>query len=760
MKGVLRLVLGLGVLGLGVTMAGCGGSGSSAGTPSKAAATPAFSPAAGMFTSAQSVTITDSTAGASIYYTTNGTTPTTSSTFYTGAIPVSNTLTINAIATASGYAASPVATATFTINIPTVATATPMFSPAPGSYTSSQSVTLADSTASATIYYTTDGSAPSTSSTQYTGAITVSSTTTLNAIAVASGYLPSAVATGKYTISSMPVAATPTFSPAAGTYTSAQTVAISDTTAGATIYYTTNGSAPSASSTVYSSAIPVASTTTINAIAVASGYTNSAVGTAAYTINLPAAPGPSYTYKNVAIVGGGFVDGVFFHPKSQGLMYARTDVGGAYRWNNVTGGDTQWVPLLDFVGRYQSGFNLGVESLAIDPNDATRLYIATGEYVTSGDQDYIFVSGDMGNTFNPVKLPFANGSNNNGRFAGERLSVDPSNGKHIYFGTRQNGLYESNDQGSTWAQVAAFPVKAGTGTSFDPGVGIIFENFLANSGTASNGNTKTIYYGVSDPTTNPATSQSTGATGLYVSNDGGQTFTAVSNQPTGFYLNSGVFDPSNTYLYLSYARQANVTAYQVSTPCTSNCTSVGPNGVNDGQIWRYTLPTTSSPTGSWTNITPPLLNGESNSAYVSNPYGFSGVSIDPSNPSTVMVTTLNKYYPPPFDDIFRSLNNGQTWVDFQSNATLNDSNAPWLSFGGKSPAAPNWINHAVVDPFNPKHILYGEGYGVWQTGLGQHGRRHWRRDQLDVWLPGDRRNRAPGPREPALRTGAPVQRNV
>src|ERR1035441_2551002 len=88
-------------------------------------------------------------------------------------------------------------------------------------------------------------------------------------------------------------------------------------------------------------------------------------------------------------------------------MYARTDVGGAYRWNNVAGGDAQWMPLQDFVGRFDSGFNLGVESLAFDPNDPTRLYLAVGEYTESyGTNGYILASSNMGNTFTALALPF------------------------------------------------------------------------------------------------------------------------------------------------------------------------------------------------------------------------------------------------------------------------------------------------------------------------------------------------------------------
>jgi len=248
---------------------------------SATAATPVYSPAAGTYTSAQSVTISDATAGATIYYTTNGATPTTSSSVYAGPIAVSATETIKAIAVASGFTNSAVGAAGYTITPPA---ATPTFSPVAGTYSSAQTVTISDATAGATIYYMTNGTAPTTSSTVYSGPVAVGAAETLNAIAVATGYSTSATGTAAYTINIVTPAATPTFSPAAGTYASAQAVTISDATAGATIYYTTNGTTPTTSSTMYAGPITVSSTETLNAIAVATGSTMSAVGTAGYTI--------------------------------------------------------------------------------------------------------------------------------------------------------------------------------------------------------------------------------------------------------------------------------------------------------------------------------------------------------------------------------------------------------------------------------------------------------------------------------------------
>ena len=177
--------------------------------------------------------------------------------------------------------------------------ATPTFSPAAGTYTSAQTVTISTATPGATIYYTTNGSTPTTSSTVYSTPIHVSATETVKALGVETGYTNSAVGSAAYTIHL--TVATPTFTPAAGTYTSAQTVTISDATSGATIHYTANGSTPTTSSPVYSSPINVSTSETVKALAAETGYTNSAVGSAAYTINVSQSP----TISTIAGVQGG-----------------------------------------------------------------------------------------------------------------------------------------------------------------------------------------------------------------------------------------------------------------------------------------------------------------------------------------------------------------------------------------------------------------------------------------------------------------------
>jgi N-acetylneuraminic acid mutarotase len=254
------------------------------------AATPTFSVPSGTYTSFQTVSLSDATQGATIYYTVDGRTPTTSSNLYTGPISIAGSMTLQAVAMAGGYSISYVGSATYMLNLPTAAM--PTFSVADGTYSTTQTVTISDSTPGAVIYYQINAY-PSTSSPVYSGPLTVSTSETIRAMATAKNYYPSGIAGATYNINPLaPQTAAPVFSVPAGTYTTAQTVTISDATSLAAIYFTTDGSTPTTSSSLYAGPIIVSSSETLRAIATASGYTNSSVASAAYTINLPP---PSFT---------------------------------------------------------------------------------------------------------------------------------------------------------------------------------------------------------------------------------------------------------------------------------------------------------------------------------------------------------------------------------------------------------------------------------------------------------------------------------
>ena len=239
------------------------------------AATPAFSPGGRTYNGPQSVSLSASTPDATIYYTTDGSTPTTSSIRYTEPISVTRNTILKAIATVPGWSNSSTATEIYTLK-----PATPTFSLNGKTYDGPQSVSLSASTPDATIYYTTDGSTPSTSSIRYTEPISVTRNTTLKAIATVPGWSNSSTATEIYTLKP----ATPTFGPAEGIYSGPQSITITDASPNMTIYYTTDGSTPTASSAIYAEPITVTITTTIKAMAAGPGWTGSAVASSTYTI--------------------------------------------------------------------------------------------------------------------------------------------------------------------------------------------------------------------------------------------------------------------------------------------------------------------------------------------------------------------------------------------------------------------------------------------------------------------------------------------
>jgi hypothetical protein len=341
------------------------------------AATPTFSPGGGTYTAAQSVTISTTTPGATIRYTTDGTTPNEAAgTVYGGPITVANSTTVRAIAYESGWNNSTVNLASYII---TGTVATPTFSPGAGTYTTAQSVGISTTTAGATIRYTTDGTTPSqTVGTIYSGPVSVSSSIMLKAIAYKTGWADSAVNAAAFTITG--TAATPTYSPGSGTYTTAQSIAISTTTPGATIRYTTDGTTPSGTQgTVYSGPVTVASSTTVKAIAYESGWNDSGVGSASYTITGTVAaptftPGAGTYAMPMSVVIATTTTGATIRYTTDGSTPSATT--GTIYTGPVTVSSTTTIKAI----AYESGWvdsSISSATFAQDPVPTSIKYIAT-----------------------------------------------------------------------------------------------------------------------------------------------------------------------------------------------------------------------------------------------------------------------------------------------------------------------------------------------------------------------------------------------
>lgn len=387
-----------------------------------------------------------------------------------------------------------------------------------------------------------------------------------------------------------------------------------------------------------------------------------------------------YRWNNVAIHGGGFVVGIIPHPTVRGLIYARTDVGGAYR---LDPGSNRWTPITDWVGGPDWYFS-GIESLAVDVTDKNRVYIAAGMYSQPWAKNgAILRSQDQGRTWRITHLPIKLGGNEAGRFNGERLAVDPNAPSTLYFGSRHNGLWKSVDHGESWHQVKSFPVlrhTAGVGTVF-----VIYDSHGGKRGQA----TPIIYAGVSTP-----------QGGMYRSTDAGETWHKMPGQPTGLRPNHAALS-ADGFLYVSYGKQP------------------GPNSMTDGAVWKC-----NTRDDGWTNITPLSPQKDRRS------FGYGTVAIDVNHPGTVMAGTFCRWNGG--DIIFRSTNGGRNWTPISpsSGGIWSVESAPWLKFHSSHAMVTNWIGSLQIDPHHSDRVLYTTGWGIFEstdvTAADTGGRTHWK----------------------------------
>ncbi|HYE86414.1 MAG TPA: chitobiase/beta-hexosaminidase C-terminal domain-containing protein, partial [Vicinamibacterales bacterium] len=266
-------------------------------------ATPELSVAAGTYNTDRTVTVTITAAGAAMYFTRNGAEPTTSDSAVAsgGTISITYSQTLKVKAFKSGLPNSNTASATYEMKVGTV-----NFSPAPSTYTTPKTVTMSTATPGATIRYTTDGSAPTSSSSAYTGPITIATSTVLKATGFKTDWSNSAEASGTYTMNFGTLAA-PSADQATGSYVHSVTVSLSSI-AGATIRYTSDNSSVQVNSPIYTAALVFDVTTTLRFKGYHPDYQPSPEVTRVYTLS-PAAPvfdpgGGSYPGGQVVTITG------------------------------------------------------------------------------------------------------------------------------------------------------------------------------------------------------------------------------------------------------------------------------------------------------------------------------------------------------------------------------------------------------------------------------------------------------------------------
>jgi xyloglucan-specific exo-beta-1,4-glucanase len=362
------------------------------------------------------------------------------------------------------------------------------------------------------------------------------------------------------------------------------------------------------------------------------------------------------TFGTVTMGGGGYVDGIIACPTQTNLFYCKTDVGGAYRWDET---NQSWIPLLDWCSESQTSYQ-GVESLAIDPQSPNKLYLLSGTSYWNGGATAILRSSDYGATFaiTDVTAKFKANGNGADRQKGEGLAVDPNQGNILFCGTRANGLFKSTDAGVTWNAVASFNANLNLATD-----SISFVQFDNATGTPGNP-TQRIFVGV----------DRTGAN-FYVSNDAGATWTSLAGSPSGS-LPERCALAGNSTLYITYG--------------------IDPNGA----IMKY-----NTTNGVWSNVTP-----------ARGTLTYCGISVCATNPQNIVASTYGEYkYQPwgPYGDlILVSTNGGTNWVDVfgSGKATQNPNGFPWISGGSI-----HWGGGLAMDPFNFNRVFVGSGNGIFCT---------------------------------------------
>ncbi|OIQ98481.1 xyloglucanase precursor [mine drainage metagenome] len=397
---------------------------------------------------------------------------------------------------------------------------------------------------------------------------------------------------------------------------------------------------------------------------------------------------PSKGWTTVKMGGGGYIPGIIYHPTVANLRYARTDMDGVYRWDN---GISQWTALTDGFAP-EDGGNEGAESLAVDPSDASKVYMTTSMSVSYGNGRFYY-SSNQGNTWSYVSLPFPVGSNNQGRAIGERLVVDPNLPSTMFYASRTAGLWKSTNYGLNWSQVTLlsnYVMTAADMTNSNGGspIGVefvVFDTTVQTTGFTPTGNaTQTIYVGVA-----PDYKVLAGLSSyLYKSTDGGATWTGIAIPAAVTSATTGT-PPAPVLPYIPHvARAADGMLY---IPFAS---SSGPG--SGAPSWLYKFDGTN-----WTK----LLDSSMGPYYG----GIGGLSVYGTGATTKIAFGVSGTW------------GDATWVQIAMASA--DAGATWHEIGrsGDTNGSLNyhdvsgywgWVDDLQIDPFNPNHVTYGIGGGI------------------------------------------------
>ena len=392
-----------------------------------------------------------------------------------------------------------------------------------------------------------------------------------------------------------------------------------------------------------------------------------------------------YEWGNVRFDGGGFVSAVIFHPKQENLLYARTDVGGIYRFDFST---KTWVPLMDFISENDKGL-YGTEAFALDPTDPKRIYVLAGTGYFSKGNTAVLRSTDYGVTWDTSYVEMLAHGNGMGRQTGEKLVVDPNKPNILFCGSRSKGLYKSTDYGKTWTSVYKVALSDATGDALNGVNGISFVLFDGARGTNSDGSTKTIYMGISE--------KSKG--NLLVSKNGGAAWDTVPEGPAELMPHRAKIVGDD--MFITYAD------------------GPGPYNIARGAVYKYNVKS-----GAWTDITPFDDNKKEDGsvAHEKNECSYGGIAIDPKDSKHIIVSTLGQYTGRHVtkdekenygDRIYVTTDGGKNWIHgqhYEDVPNMDPNGNAWIAGN-----AIHWAGSLEINPFNNKEAWVTSGNGIFQT---------------------------------------------
>ena len=405
-----------------------------------------------------------------------------------------------------------------------------------------------------------------------------------------------------------------------------------------------------------------------------------------------------YSYGNLQIPGGGYVTGFSFHKKVPGILYCRTDIGGCYRYDFE---NDNWISLVEHVTHFDRSETFPL-AIALDDNSPETLYVVSGlghETLGKFPNGYFSVSHDYGKTFTVSELPCHVHGNNPGRGTGYRLIVDPADSSVLYFASQEAGLLVTKNQGKTWESIDIL-----ADNSKKPEKHFTFVWKAPDS--------KTIVVS-SDGTTNMP-GEATRSHSLFVSYDGGETFSELAQPELGEKNNAKWvgyvghrYDFDGKYLYITL-NQTGPWAYMVEHGYSCDCGSV-----TEGRIIRFEYKADGT-LGEMEDITPSIPEHGFDTDFV--PFGYGGICSTPEIPGFLVASTICRGSHD--DAVLKSTDYGKTWevILFRLEIGNIHFNAPYMKpeyNGGGSLI--HWLTDIKINPFDANMAFFNTGTGVFGT---------------------------------------------